>query len=42
MAFDYSVKPSNVDCIFNMKSNLEDKELRIAGKNAGFQGFDLG
>lgn len=36
LAFDYNVKPSNQDCIFNLKGSLADKELRMANKNKGF------
>ena len=41
LPFDYKVKPSNVNCIFNMKSNLADKELRMASKNKGLGGFNM-
>ena len=42
LAFDYNVKSSNQDCLFDIKGSLADKELRMAGKNKGFSGFDLG
>ena len=40
MAFDYTVKSSNQNCLFNMKDNRYDKELRMAKKNKGLD-FDI-
>lgn len=40
-AFDYNVKSSNQDCLFDIKGSLLDKELRMAKKNQGSMGFDM-
>lgn len=41
LAFDYSVRPSNENCLFDIKGSLADKEMRMAMKNKGIQDFDL-
>ena len=41
LAFDYKVKPSNVNCLFNMKQNIAQKELRMANMNKGMSGFNF-
>jgi len=33
MGYDYDVTKSNSDCLFNMKENLKEKELREAKRN---------
>lgn len=42
MAFDYKVMPSRESCIFDMRDTLTKKELRMANKNKGKKGFDIG
>jgi hypothetical protein len=42
MAFDYDVRSSKENCIFNIKDSLSKKELRMAKKNKNTKGFDLG
>ena len=42
MAFDYDVRSTKENCIFNIKDSLSKKELRMAKKNKNTKGFDLG
>ena len=42
MAFDYSVKSSNENCLFNMKQSLTQKEARMASKLGKIGGMDFG
>jgi hypothetical protein len=42
LGFDYSVKASNENCIFNIKSSLTQKEARMAQKLGSIGGLDFG
>ena len=42
MAFDYDVRSTKENCIFDIKDSLSKKELRMAAKNKGKKGFDMG
>ena len=41
MAFDYSVRSSNENCLFNLKQSLTQKEARMANKLGKVGGFDF-